>query len=107
MEMKEVLSEEEFAEAISADKVAVVDFFANWCGPCIMMKPIFEDFAEKNPDIITISINSDLNPKVCENLGIMYLPTFVVFKGGKELSRSSGYMQSQDFEKFISDAIKD
>lgn len=76
--------------------VALVDFWATWCGPCQMMGPIIEEAAKEMGDKAKIGkLNVDENPKTAEKFGIMSIPTLVFFKAGKEVNRLSG-VQSKE-----------
>ena len=101
----EFLTIEEFNEIVNNGKVSIFDFSATWCGPCRMMAPVFEEFAEKHTDYLFHKIDIDENEDLSREFKIMYVPTFLVFKDGKELGRTSGYLPIEDFEKFVNDSL--
>ena len=70
-------------DVIASDKVVVVDFWAEWCGPCKMVAPILEEIANENPNIVIAKLNVDENPKTPSSLGITSIPTMNVYKGGQ------------------------
>ena len=81
-----------FAEEIaSAEKPVVVDFWAEWCGPCKMLAPILDEVAGENADKITVvKVNVDENPNLARQFDIMSIPTLIVFKDGQPAHRFQG-----------------
>ena len=76
--------------------VALIDFWATWCGPCQVMGPIIDEVAKEIGDKAQVGkVNVDESPKTSEKFGIMSIPTLVLFKAGKEVSRFSG-VQSKE-----------
>ena len=86
------LSEGSFHEEIgSSDVPVVVDFWAEWCGPCKMVAPILEDIADEHAESIRIAkVNVDENPGLAREFNVMSIPTMIVFKDGKESLRIVG-----------------
>lgn len=83
-----------FNELINGDKPVLVDFMATWCGPCKAMNPILGEVAKQMGDEAQIvQVDVDRNPAIAGKLGIMGVPTFIVYKKGKAVWRESG-MQS-------------
>ncbi|TAL44469.1 MAG: thioredoxin [Chitinophagaceae bacterium] len=93
---------ETFSEIIKGEKPVLVDFFAEWCGPCKMMKPILQDLRQRMGDKIRIiKIDVDKSPSVAESLQIQGVPTLILFQKGSIIWRQSGVMQASHLEKII------
>jgi len=71
-------------------KIIIADMFADWCGPCRQMAPIFEELASKYPSIMFIKVNADQTPATSQTYRIKGLPSFLVFKDGNEIDRMTG-----------------
>ena len=86
------LTQSNFAEQIAtADKPVLVDFWAEWCGPCKMLAPILDEVAGENADKITVAkVNVDENPDLARQFDIMSIPTLIVFKDGQPAHRFQG-----------------
>lgn len=90
----QIINDENFKELVLEAKVPVlVDFFADWCGPCKMMAPVVEELANELGDKAKVyKINVDDSPETAETYGIMSIPTFMVFKDGAPVKTQVGGM---------------
>ena len=86
-----VITEEAFErEVINSSKKVLVDFYADWCGPCRRMSPILDEFARENPNIKVVKVNVSHGGAILGKYGIRGLPTLIVFQGGREIRRGVG-----------------
>ena len=79
-----------FNEIKSSDKTVLLDFYADWCGPCRMVAPIVHEIAEENPQYVVGKINVDDEPELAVQFDVMTIPTLVVLKGGEIVNQVSG-----------------
>lgn len=77
-------------EVLSSDKTAIVDFYADWCGPCKMMTPIIDKIAEENDEIKVGKLNVDEAQNIAAKYDVMSIPTIIIFKNGAEVKRFVG-----------------
>lgn len=86
------LNNQNFEEVIlGAEGIALVDFYADWCGPCKMLSPVIDALAQEKDDIIIGKVNVDESGELAAKYGVMSIPTLIVFKDGKEVNRSLGF----------------
>ena len=91
-----------FKEIINSDKPVLVDFFAEWCGPCQTMSPIIKELASDLGDEVRIlKVDIDKNPGAARAFGVRGVPTFVIFKNGKPVWRQSGAMPKSELMRGI------
>ena len=94
------------AEVLKSGEPVVVDFWAEWCGPCRMIAPALEEIAGALGDKVKIvKLNVDENPKVAAQYGIMSIPTLMMFKNGEIASRQVGAAPKQKLHQWISGAV--
>lgn len=91
-----------FSELIAGNTPVLVDFYADWCGPCKMMSPVLEQLSAKAGDKFkVIKINVDHNPAATSHFGIRGVPTFMIFKKGNSVWRKSGVLSLQELEQTL------
>ena len=88
-------------EVLSSEKNVLVDFNADWCGPCQMLKPILEELAEDEKPYKIVSVNVDDEGELAEQYGVFSIPCLVVFKGGEEVARSVGLQSREAIEELL------
>ena len=78
-------------EVLRSDKPVLLDFYADWCGPCKMLAPVLHEIAEESTGVFKVGkVNVDEQPDLAAQFGVMSIPTLVVFKNGEEVDRSVG-----------------
>jgi len=99
---------ETFGEIIGGEKLVLIDFTAEWCGPCKMMKPILQELRQSIGDKIRIlKIDIDRSPAVSDAFGIQSVPTLMLIRNRNILWRQSGVMQTSQLEKVINQFLVD
>ena len=96
------VTESEFNEIVNnGHKLVVVDFFAEWCMPCLMMAPIIDELAEKMSEVKFVKINIDDNNEISGKYEVRSIPTMIFFKEGKEVDKMVGGMDADALEEKI------
>ncbi len=83
------------AEVLNATQDVLVDFYADWCGPCKMLSPIVDEFAGEHPEVKVVKLNVDNAPEIATKYGVMSIPTLIVFKNGQAVNQSIGLVGKQ------------
>ena len=84
------LNNSNFEQIISAENLTLVDFWAEWCGPCKSMHPIFESLAKQYPNVKFARVNVDQNQNISMKFAVQSIPTFIMFKSGKIIDKMMG-----------------
>ena len=101
MEIVEIKKDNFEQEVLKSKTPVLVDFNANWCGPCRMLGPILDEIASENENIKIVSVNIDSESSLAKEYGVLSIPCLVLFKDGKEEKRSIGLKPKDEIEKFI------
>ncbi|MBN1072337.1 thioredoxin [Clostridium botulinum] len=103
--MSKILKVNEFDDAIK-EGIVIVDFFADWCGPCKMLAPIFEELEEEMKDKVKFfKVNVDESGELASKFSVFSIPTMIIFKYGKDVSTEVGFLPKEkikmNLEKYI------
>ena len=101
MEVLKINSQDFEKEVLQSEKPVLVDFFADWCGPCKMLSPIVDEVASENSDIKVVKVNIDESQDLAMKYQVMSIPTLVVIKEGKEINRSVGLIDKSEVISLI------
>lgn len=97
----EVTSESFQKEVLESENTVLIDFYADWCGPCKRLSPIVEELAEEEKNVKFVKINIDDNEDIAIEYQVMSIPTLVVIKNGKEANRSVGLIDKSRIQELI------
>ena len=93
-------------EVLKSDTPVLVDFYADWCGPCKMMMPVVEKLAETYDGKVKVGkLNVDENGQIAGKYGVMSIPSFIVFKNGEVVNQNTGAMSPAALAKMLDDAL--
>lgn len=101
MEIMKVTSANFEEEVLNSDKTVLIDFYADWCGPCKAYSPIVEAVANENEDIKVVKIDVDNAQDIAYKYQVMSIPTTVIIKNGQEVNRAVGMMSKSDLVEMV------
>ncbi|MEF9877991.1 MAG: thioredoxin [Clostridia bacterium] len=84
------------AEVLKSEQTTLVDFYADWCGPCKMLSPIVDEIAQEQTGVKICKLNVDDAPEIAAKYGVMSIPTLIVFKKGEVASKTLGLQSKQN-----------
>ena len=88
-------------EVLKSDTTVLVDFYADWCGPCKMLSPIIDSIAKENNNIKVVKVNVDDAQDLAIKYQVMSIPTVVIIKNGQEVNRSVGLVNKSKIEELV------
>ena len=88
-------------DSLISDGVVIVDFFANWCGPCRMLGPVLEELSNSRSEVKIVKIDGDHEEDVARRYGVMSIPALYLFKDGQLVDNKVGFMPLSDLEEWI------
>lgn len=101
VEVIKVTSKNFNQEVLESEKPVLIDFYADWCGPCKMLSPVVDQVAKENEDIKVVKINIDETQDIAVKYQIMSIPTLVVIKNGEETNRSVGVIDKSEILELL------
>jgi len=95
------LTMENFEETVLSDGITLVDFWAEWCGPCKMFGPIFEESSDENPDVTFAKVDTEAEQQLAGSLQIMSIPTLMIFRDGVQLFSQAGALPKNALDDLL------
>lgn len=95
------LTTQNFNETLDNNEIVIIDFWADWCGPCIQFAPIFEEASEKYPDVVFAKVNTEEQQAIAAQYGIQSIPTVMAVRDGIILMNQAGTLPPDAFGQLI------
>lgn len=95
------VNRDNFNELVKGEKPVLLDFYADWCGPCQMVKPIIAEIAEEYPEFVVGKINVDEEMELAQKFSVVSIPLLVVLKDGKVVSQAVGFRQKEQILEML------
>lgn len=95
------ITDQNFDEVLNSKSITLVDFWAEWCGPCRMLGPVIEDLAKQHEDVAIGKLDVDKNPNKSVEFGVTAIPTLIFFKDGKPVERLRGAQSRVAIQKVL------
>lgn len=106
MSVKSIKENEFDIEVINSDKPVLIDFWAEWCGPCKEISPILEEISDEMKDTVkVVKMNIDENPNIPNKYGIQSIPTMIIFKKGEPISTKVGVVIKSELKTWIETSV--
>lgn len=106
MSAAQAVTDKDFeAEVLKSQTPVLVDFWAEWCGPCRALGPSLDALAAEKADIKVVKVNIDENPNAPTKYGVRSIPTLLIFKNGEVVAQTVGSMQKSDLFKWVESAV--
>jgi thioredoxin 1 len=93
-------SSKNFDDLVSSG-VVLIDFFADWCGPCRMLETVLSDFSSSHGDVKIVKVNVDDEGELARKFGVMSIPTLILFKDANEVKKNVGFMSQEELIDWI------
>lgn len=93
------------AEVLEAEQPVLVDFTAAWCPPCRVMKPVLAELAAERPELRVVELDVDTEQRTAAEYGVMSMPTFILFRGGREVKRLVGARPRRRLEAELAEVL--
>lgn len=95
------LKEEKEFDELTKEGLVLVDFYADWCGPCQMLTPILEELSKKNKNLKIVKINVDEHQQLAVQNKVLSIPAIKIYKNGKLVNQAVGYQELEDLEALL------